>query len=382
MIPSKIALLVQSPSARGGLEKYAQCTAEGFAKRGCEVSILSLGSEIRPALPGITHVNVANRTALPLSVGRLWQYDWACQRFLKEHPHDVVFGFDRVRHQTHIRAGNGVHAAYLEQRAMTDSWWKSATLRMNPFHRSLLHFERAAFEHPDLRLLFTNSHMVRDEVLAHYRTAPEKIAVVHNGVQWTAWEQAFALWPQERTRLLTELKLPTSACYLLFVGHGYRRKGLQFLLQGLARVKDSNVHLLVVGRDREQKAFQTLAASLGLTSRVHFFGARSDVLRFYQAADALAIPSTYDPFANVTLEGLAMGLCTVSSRFNGGSEIITPENGVIIDQLSDPDSVAVALRMAIQRQKTMETAIMVRESVRRLDFSNQLDRLISLTLGA
>ena len=46
---------------------------------------------------------------------------------------------------------------------------------------------------------------------------------------------------------------------------------------------------------------------------------------FYQQSDCLAIPSFYDPFANVTLEALAMGLYAVSSKTNGGHEILTPE---------------------------------------------------------
>ena len=44
---------------------------------------------------------------------------------------------------------------------------------------------------------------------------------------------------------------------------------------------------------------------------------------FYQMADALVIPSFYDPFANVTVEALAMGLFVLSSKHNGGPEILT-----------------------------------------------------------
>ncbi len=56
---------------------------------------------------------------------------------------------------------------------------------------------------------------------------------------------------------------------------------------------------------------------------------------FYQLADALAIPSFYDPFANVTVEALAMGLFVVSSRSNGGFEILDPSKGIIIENLSE-----------------------------------------------
>lgn len=374
----RVAILIHQAVKQGGLEKYAQRTAAAFAARGCQVSVMTFGPIPRTAPTGVTYLSMGS--GAPLSALRLWQFDHCCQRALREQPHDVVFAFDRVRHQTHLRAGNGVHAAYLQQRALTDSWHKQLAFRINPLHRSLLYFERKALESPDLRRLFTNSRMVRDQILNTYSTAAEKISVVHNGVEWTAWQEVFDQWPDARARLLAELQLPPSAYYLLFVGHGYRRKGLGFLLQGLAHLRLADVHLLVVGKEREQAEFQTVVARLGLQGRVHFLGPRNDVLRFYQAADALVVPSIYDPFANVTLEGLAMGLYTVSSRFNGGSEVLTPGNGTMIERLDNAESMAAALQQAIDRPKSAVSARGIRDSVRGLDFSRQLDELVTLTL--
>ena len=67
---------------------------------------------------------------------------------------------------------------------------------------------------------------------------------------------------------------------------------------------------------------QALAAKLNIQRRVTFFGPQKEIRPFYQFADALVIPSFYDPFANVTVEALAMGLFVVSSKSNGGHEIL------------------------------------------------------------
>lgn len=373
-----VALLVSRASHPGGLEKYARLTASAFAKRNCHVTVLTLGPPLRMGYDNIDCVSLGSPR--PLSVVNLWKYDEAVRRYLREHPFDIVFGFDRTRRQTHLRAGNGVHAAYLQHRSLTDPWHKKLSLRLNPLHHSLLHFERTAFECPELHVLFTNSHMVRHEILSLYRTDPSKVEVIHNGVEWQSWQNAFETWPEARSTFLREHHLPESAFYFLFVGHGYRRKGLAFLLQGLAQTTGRDVRLLVVGKDQEQSLFESLAEGLDLGQRVHFFGQRTDIVRFYQTADALAVPSIYDPFANVTVEALAMGLFTVSSAYNGGREVLTSHTGRVIEALDQPDAMAAALLAAMARRKTKERAAQIRKSVQHLDISRQLNLLVDKTL--
>lgn len=372
-----VAILVHHALKQGGLENTARRAAAAFSARGCQVSLVTFAPTSTKS-ERISYESLG--VGLPSSLLKLWQFDWRSHRVFQKKPRDIIFGFDRVRHQTHLRAGNGVHAAYLQQRALTDRWIKRITDSLHPFHRSLLHFERQAFENPSLRRLFTNSHMVRNEILHHYRVEPDKISVVHNGVDWASSQQLFDRWPEGRAQLLADCHLPSSAFYFLFVGHGYRRKGLEFLLHGLARIQDPHVHLLVVGRERRPATFRALTARLGLDKRTHFLGARSDVWHLYQAADALVVPSIYDPFANVTVEGLAMGLYTISSRHNGGHEVLTPATGTTISTLDDPDAVAEALQRAIARPKKHNSAEVIRDSIRALDSARQLDQMVTLTL--
>lgn len=71
-----------------------------------------------------------------------------------------------------------------------------------------------------------------------------------------------------------------------------------------------------------------------------------------------------------------MGLFVVSSKSNGGHEILTAENGSVIDDLLDVDAVAHSLEYALRHPKTKANARAIRESVRSLDFSRQMSRLI------
>ena len=124
----------------------------------------------------------------------------------------------------------------------------------------------------------------------------------------------------------------------------------------LSRLKEKEFHLSVIGKDNRWEDYAALAEKLKIQSKVTFFGPQKEIRPFYQFADALVIPSYYDPFANVTVEALAMGLFVVSSKSNGGHEILTSENGTVISNLLDVDSVAESLSIALRHPKTPDSS--------------------------
>lgn len=353
----KHVVLLKSKGS-GGLEKYASRVEKAFVEKGARVTVLSPTKMIWPGFI------------------RLELFDRYVQNWLKENQADVVFGMDRNRFQTHIRAGNGVHAAYLKSRLEVEGRLKRLSCWINPLHRKILEIEKCAFEWNGLRKVFTNSQMVKDQILENYSMEPGKVQVVHNGVEWHEMQSDFDEWEEGRSLGLKKFGLDPDRFYFLFIGHGYLRKGLDRLLIGLSQMKRKDVSLLVVGKDKQIDLYRAKAEQLGLKDRVHFFGPSREVSLFYQIADALVIPSFYDPFANVTVEALAMGLFVVSSRTNGGCEILTPENGTVIEDLFDNNAMIQALEIALMRCKTKESAGRMRESVRNLDFSKQMRALV------
>ncbi len=359
----KIALLKSRAKTEGGLEKYAKRIASAFSMAGHEVFLLTTGSSAP------TH-GIAFPVCRWPGFLRLEQYDRCVRRWLEKHPADLIFGMDRNRIQTHLRLGNGVHAAFLKSRIAAEGRFKYASCLLNPLHRKILELEEAAFTHPGLKKIFVNSHMVRSDLLSHYAADPAKIEVVHNGVEWTEMGVPFASWREGRAELCARFGLDPEAFHLLFVGNGYQRKGLEPLLKALALLKRQDVHLSVIGKEKNLSRFQKLAANC----RVRFFGPQEKMAPFYQLADAIAIPSYYDPFANVTLEALCFGVFVFSSKTNGGREILTAETGAVIEDLSRPESIASLLETA--PRKTTESATRIRNAAARFDFPGQLAKLI------
>ncbi|MCB1081997.1 MAG: glycosyltransferase family 4 protein [Chlamydiia bacterium] len=371
----RVTFLSRHLFTRGGLEKWTRRLAEGFARSGAEVTILTSDTPEKKSTSLPCHLE-SLKTRMPLRTLKLNQFDKQVKAWTEKRPADIVFGMDRTRSQTHIRAGNGVHAAYLEKRKEFENYTPFKQ-RLNPLNQTILHIEKTAFEDPELKVLFTNSHSVKEEILTHYNVSPDKIEVIHNGVEWHEMESDFMSWHTSKQTLCSSFCFDPSVFHFLFVGNGYERKGLSKLLSALATLKNRSFHLSVVGKDKNIGAYKKRAASLGLEKKVHFFGPQKHIRPFYQLADALIIPSYYDPFANVTVEALAMGVFVISSKHNGGSEVLTQESGRVIEDLLSIDSFTTSLEKALSRPKTKQSATTIRQSVRTLDISNQIETYIN-----
>ncbi|CAN5519203.1 glycosyltransferase family 1 protein [soil metagenome] len=103
--------------------------------------------------------------------------------------------------------------------------------------------------------------------------------------------------------------------YVLAVGQLVPRKGLDVLVQAMARL-DPAVHLALVGpSDGEEPELRRIATALGIAERVHFAGRVSDaaLAGWYAHAWALAAPSIEEGFGLPLLEAMATGLPVVAS---------------------------------------------------------------------
>lgn len=372
----KVALLKRRFDSYGGLEKYTHRIAQAFVAKGCEVHVLTAKSEKELTTTSSIHIHRFDVDSI-LGFRTIDLFDKACQSWLDSNPMDVVLGLDRNRHQTHIRAGNGVHKTFLEKRALVESPLKKYSYAINPLHQLILDIEKKGFEDPSLKTLFTNSHFVKKQITSNFDVDPKKVTVVHNGVEWKEFTPSFSSWLEAKAKIAGSCKIDPSSFQFLFIGNGYQRKGLSEVLRGLALLPTTDFHLSVVGKEKNRAKYEQLAVSLGLENNVTFFGPQKSITPFYQLADAVLIPSLYDPFANVTVEALAMGCYVVSSAFNGGIEVLKDYSGTVIQNLTDPDSMKEALLDALDNPKTWIRSQNIRNSVQYLDFPNQLEAIVT-----
>ena len=275
-----------------------------------------------------------------------------------------------------FRAGDGVHAAWLDHRTRGQSAFARMIARLSPFHRYILKQEAAMLTSPALKAVICNSVLVRKEMQRYYDVPENKLVVIENGVDLESFHPRLATEWRERQRQTLGITVDTPV--FLYVGSGFERKGVPQLLAAIARMRSQQAQLVIVGQDRHQAVFERQAKTLGLGKRVIFAGPQKDVRPYYGMADAFVLPTRYDPMPNAALEAMACGLPIITSTTCGiASRVVTGVNGFVCDAL-DIEQIARHLdRLALPSiAETMRES--AREAVIDLDLETMAAKLIDL----
>ena len=198
---------------------------------------------------------------------------------MSEGCYDITQSHERIPGCMIFRAGDGVHAAWLDHRARGKSAVARMIARFSPFHRNILKQEAAMLASAALKAVICNSVMVRNEMQRYYDVPESKLVLIENGVDLESFHPRLSGKWREKQRLVLGIDADTPV--FLFVGSGFERKGMPQLLSALAGMKMQQAHLVVVGQDRQLSAYQRQVKKLGLGSRVHFLGPQQDVRPYY-----------------------------------------------------------------------------------------------------
>ena len=107
-----------------------------------------------------------------------------------------------------------------------------------------------------------------------------------------------------------ELGISSETKLLLLAGSGFKTKGVDRAIEGLAKLQtpaENETHLAVIGHGKPE-SYLRLAKSLGISHRVYLLGGRADVPDWMLAADLLVHPARNENTGTVLLEAMANGL--------------------------------------------------------------------------
>jgi UDP-glucose:(heptosyl)LPS alpha-1,3-glucosyltransferase len=362
-----IAIIHKKYRPDGGAERFAARTFAALAQQGLQLTLVTRHGEISD--------NYRLIQCNPFFIGRLWR-DWGFERVacktLTNYYFDLVQSHERVPCCHVYRAGDGVHQEWLRQRKRTLGKFRRLLLDWSLYHRYVNWADQRMFKSPHLKAVICNSKMVRDEIMDYFNPPPELLHVIYSGVDTQGFHPNLKI---HRDSVRRQLNIPLNSTLFLFVGSGFERKGLAAAIKALAQV---SAHLLVVGKDKRMSHYRRLCVQKGIAGRVHFLGVQQDVKPYYGAADALVLPSLYDPFANVVLEAMACGLPVVTSTKCGGAELISEgQNGYVSDAL-DIDRLSYALNQLENQAHCQTLGENARETVKPYSLSAMSDHLLRL----
>ncbi|CAJ0992671.1 glycosyltransferase family 4 protein [Pantoea sp. Nvir] len=325
MTKLRVAIIRQKYRSDGGAERFIEHMLKALSTAQLDLNIITRSWQSTADYNW--HVHICN----PPNLGRLSRergFARAARDYWKKERFDIVQSHERIMGCDIFRAGDGVHYVWLEQRARIASPWQRLRDTLSPYHHYILQAEKEMFNDSSLRAVICNSEMVKRDILRCFSLSAGKIHVIYNTIDTQLFRPAS---DANRYAMRQRLQLPDSATVLIYVGSGFKRKGLQAAIQALA---PSNRYLIIVGQDKKVAYYQQLANQLNCLNRLRFVGVHQDVQPFYHAADALLLPTLYDPFPNAVLEAMACGLPVITSTGCGGAEFITDgQEGFICDAL-------------------------------------------------
>ena len=321
----RVALVRQRYNPYGGAERFIGRALPALERAGAELTLITRRADGWDARRFL-EVN-------PSYLGNAWRdasFARAAKRAWEAGNFDLVQSHERIAGCDLYRAGDGVHAEWLDIRRAAAGPAERLGIALNPYHRYVCAAERRMFEHPRLRAVICNSNMVREEIRRRFGLAAEKLHVIYNGVDLEHFHPRHRGELRERAR--AELDVAAGEILFVFVGSGFARKGLDAAITALDGCGDASYRLAGAGADRDAACFAALAAAKGLGGRVRLLGGREDVRPLYAAADCFILPTRYDPFPNTFLEALAMGLPAIVGRRSGAAETVRHgENGWICE---------------------------------------------------
>ena len=184
--------------------------------------------------------------------------------------------------------------------------------------------------------VYPNSKGLYDFIVEEELISSIKMKIIANGSSNgidTSYFDSERISEKQREEFLTRLIIQKKDFVFIFVGRLVGDKGINELIDAFARIKDSNVKLLLVGgleSDLDPLKSETIY-EIDKNKNIISVGFQKDVRPYFAISHCLVFPSYREGFPNVVMQAGAMGLPSIVSNINGCNEIIQEGiNGSII----------------------------------------------------
>jgi alpha-maltose-1-phosphate synthase len=173
----------------------------------------------------------------------------------------------------------------------------------------------------------------RSDVLRHFDVAPERVHVIHNGIDLDEYRY------EPSVEALVRYGIDPDRPYVLFVGRITRQKGIIHLVNAIPAIDPALQVVLCAGAPDTAEIGAEMAARVAEVSAsradviwVRDMIPRGDAIALYSHAAVFCCPSVYEPFGIINLEAMACGTAVVASAVGGIPEVVVPgETGVLVE---------------------------------------------------
>ncbi|HZO17552.1 MAG TPA: glycogen synthase [Gemmatimonadaceae bacterium] len=191
--------------------------------------------------------------------------------------------------------------------------------------------ERTAYENADGVVAVSTA--MRDDVQELYGVSPDRVRVIHNGIDPDEYR------PRPSPSTLRRLGIDAEIPIVLFVGRITRQKGILHLVRAIKYLRPGVQVVLCAGAPDTDEIAAEMTALISDAKRdaeiplvwIREMLSKEDVIALYTHAAVFVCPSVYEPFGIINLEAMACETPVVATAVGGIPEIVVPgETGLLV----------------------------------------------------
>lgn len=292
------------------------------------------------------------------------------RRYVNAFPLDVMLGFGNTLDIDVYQSHGGVQKVWMEREIASYDDPKERRIKAALLRKSLnQRIQRWVEEYPirkgQCSRIVAISEMVKGHMMDHYGLEDGKVDVVYNGV--------------DTERFVPDDAPSDDRLKVLFSAGNFRLKGLLPLLLAAGEIvkERKDFQVVVMGRGRKER-YEDAIENLGIKGTVTFLGETSTPEMVYRNAGVLAHPTYYDACSLTTMEAMASGLPTITTRWNGASALIGAGEGAVIDEPENIHALAEAIKPLFDTDLRRETGKRARLKLEGYTIARNVDQMESI----
>lgn len=327
------------PRVVGGIASHCHDLAKALTKLGHEVYVVTLDF---PGAPNYEELDGVKVYRAPSEIGHPHFLTWTLlfNNSIEKRIADVGVDFDVLHVHDWLTAPAGIAAKHFLRKPLV------VTLHSTEYGRSTLHsvdsFTIDGWEWwstYEANKIIVTTYSMRHEVCGHFHVNWEKVWIIPNAVDASKFQVNV-----DRGAARARYGVGWNEKLILYVGRLVPQKGVEFLIQAVPKIagRYPGAKFVIVGEGWLRGHLEYLANMTGQRWRVNFTGfiPESELIALMRSADVLVVPSIYEPFGIVALEGMAADVPVVASQVGGLAEVVEHDRTGVYVYMRNPDSIA------------------------------------------
>lgn len=331
------------PRIVGGIARHCNGLAKALARLGHDVHVFTLDFPGAPGYEEMEGVKVY-RTVTELGHPNFLTWALLFNHFLEKRMADISrkVEFDVLHIHDWLTATAGVSFKHHAEKPLVVTVHSTEIGRAqglhNPNSLAIDGIEWWATYEAD-KVIVTSGSM-KGELSGHFHLPGEKIEIIANGIDLTKFQES----PIDKQSVRGRYGVNPHEKLVLCVGRLVPQKGIEHLIRAVPMIvgRFPEAKCIVVGEGWLRAHLEYVARSTGYQWKIRFTGfiPDSELVALMKSADVLVVPSIYEPFGIVALEGMAAGVPVVASQVGGLAEVIEHDRTGIVVYTRNPQSIA------------------------------------------